>query len=51
MNVAVSKWGNSIGIRIPNLVTETLNLRAGDHLSFEVKDGGLFMKKNMYIKY
>ncbi len=45
MNVAVSKWGNSIGIRIPMLISESLGLRAGDHVTCEMRDGGVFMKK------
>ncbi len=45
MNVAISKWGNSIGIRIPVIITESLGLRAGDQVDFELKDGGMFMKK------
>ena len=46
MNISVSKWGNSIGIRIPITVTETLDLQAGDQVSCELKDGGLFLRKN-----
>lgn len=45
MNVAISKWGNSIGIRIPVVVAESLGLQAGDQLVYELKDGGLFMRK------
>ena len=45
MNVAISKWGNSIGIRIPVVATESLGLQAGDQVSCELKDGGLFMRK------
>lgn len=45
MTVAISKWGNSIGLRIPVLVTESLGLQAGDQVICELKDGGLFMKK------
>ncbi|MCR5237579.1 MAG: AbrB/MazE/SpoVT family DNA-binding domain-containing protein [Lachnospiraceae bacterium] len=45
MNVAISKWGNSIGIRIPVAVTESLGLQAGDQLTYELKDGGLFLRK------
>ena len=45
MNVAISKWGNSIGIRIPVVVKESLGLQAGDQVSCELKDGGLFMRK------
>ncbi|MCR5451266.1 MAG: AbrB/MazE/SpoVT family DNA-binding domain-containing protein [Lachnospiraceae bacterium] len=45
MNVAVSKWGNSLGIRVPAIIAETLGLKAGDQVDFEVKDDGMFMKK------
>lgn len=45
MNIAVSKWGNSIGIRIPVVVTESLGLQVGDQIDCELKDGGLFLKK------
>lgn len=45
MNVAISKWGNSIGIRIPLAVKESLGLQAGDQVTCELKDGGLFMRK------
>ena len=46
MNVAISKWGNSIGIRIPVIIAESLSLQAGDQVVCELKDGGLFMRKN-----
>ena len=45
MNIAISKWGNSIGLRIPVVVTESLGLQAGDQVTCELKDGGLFMRK------
>lgn len=45
MNIAVSKWGNSIGIRIPAVISESLGFRAGDKVSYELKDGGVFIKK------
>ena len=47
MNVAISKWGNSIGIRIPAVVTETLKLKPGDQVACELKDGGMFIRKNI----
>ena len=46
MNVIISKWGNSLGIRIPGKIAESLDLRVGDQVVFEMKDGGMFMKKN-----
>lgn len=45
MNVAISKWGNSIGLRIPVLVTESLGLQVGDQVKCELKDGGVFLRK------
>lgn len=45
MKVAVSKWGNSLGIRIPMAVTEYLGLKAGDQIAYELKDGAMYMKK------
>jgi antitoxin MazE len=45
MKVAISKWGNSIGIRIPVVIADTLGLRAGDQVACELKDDGLFMRK------
>lgn len=45
MKVTVSRWGNSIGLRIPVTVTETLGLQAGDQVTCEIKDGGFFLRK------
>ena len=45
MNITISKWGNSIGLRIPATVTESLGLKAGDQVMCELKDGGLFLNK------
>ena len=50
MNVAISKWGNSLGVRIPVMMTESLGLHAGDQVAFELKDGGLFLKKTQSTK-
>ena len=47
MTVAVSKWGNSLGIRFPVLVTRSLGLQAGDQIDFELKDGGMFLEKKI----
>ena len=45
MNITISKWGNSIGIRIPQVISETLGFKAGDKVSYELKNGGMFIKK------
>lgn len=36
MNITVSKWGNSSGIRIPTVVINTLGIVNGDELSCEL---------------
>lgn len=38
----VSKWGNSLAIRLPAAVVEALALRAGDEIEVVVADRRLF---------
>lgn len=45
MNAMLSKWGNSLGIRVPAVIADTLGLQAGDQVRFELKDNGMFIKK------
>ena len=45
-NVAVSKWGNSLGIRIPVTATETLGINSGDCLSYEIRRDEMILRKN-----
>lgn len=46
MDVVISKWGNSSGIRLPMSVTKALGARVGDRLSYEIKgDAVVFQKK------
>jgi len=45
MNVAISKWGNSLGIRIPATIVEAMNIQAGDTLSYEMKDDSFVLRK------
>lgn len=47
MKVAISKWGNSLGIRVPVKISESLGLQAGDQVDLELKDGGVFMRKKL----
>ena len=32
----VSKWGNSLAIRLPAAIVETLNLKSGDEIEIQV---------------
>jgi antitoxin MazE len=38
----VSKWGNSLAIRLPAAVVEVLGLKEGDDVEIEVADGRKF---------
>lgn len=44
MNITVSKWGNSLGIRIPKAVTEELRLHEGSSLSLVARPDGYLLK-------
>ncbi len=43
----VSKWGNSLAIRIPADVAETLGFAEGDQVKIEPKDGKLVAEKQL----
>ncbi len=36
----LSRWGNSIGMRLPRNVVETVNLKEGDEILVRVLDSG-----------
>ena len=38
----VSKWGNSLAVRLPATVVQELKLKAGDHIELEVHGDGRF---------
>ncbi len=37
----IGKWGNSLGLRIPSAVAESIGLRQGDDVSIVVKDNAM----------
>ncbi len=43
--VTISKWGNSIALRLPKAVTEELHLHAGDVVNLQVHDGKATFEK------
>ena len=46
MSVTVSKWGNSLGIRIPAAIADALSIHNGDTIDYEVnKDSVILHKK------
>lgn len=44
MNAIVSKWGNSLALRIPNGIARALDLREQTSVLFDVRDGALIVR-------
>ncbi len=44
MNISVSKWGNSLGIRIPKAITEELQLREGSTVALIATADGYMLR-------
>ncbi len=40
----VSKWGNSLGVRIPHEAAERLKLKAGEQVSVEVNNDSIIIR-------
>lgn len=45
MNTTISKWGNSLGVRIPNIATKHWSLKNGDTLDMEIHEDEIVIKK------
>lgn len=41
MQIAVKKWGNSVGIRIPSVLLQALNLQANSYVDIQEENGRL----------
>ncbi len=44
MTAIISKWGNSQGLRFPKNIMQELNLKVGDKVELETKDGVIIIK-------
>lgn len=42
----VSRWGNSLALRLPKNVAESQGLKEGDELEFVPEAGGLLLRKS-----
>ena len=47
MKTSVVKCGNSMGILLPNIVTETLDIHVYDQLELEIKNNKMILSKAM----
>lgn len=46
MEIRLQKWGNSVGIRIPNNLLKSLNLRVNDILNIKEEDNKIIISKS-----
>lgn len=45
MQARVSRWGNSLAVRLPRSAVEELGLGEGEHVDMRVEDGALVVRK------
>jgi antitoxin MazE len=48
MQSHVTKWGNSLGIRIPKSLAEKLNLKEGTPIEMDFKDNEIVIRRKRY---
>lgn len=46
MTTHISQWGNSLGIRLPKVLGEKLNLRKGTEVSLYEEEGRIIIEKH-----
>ncbi|WP_150468539.1 AbrB/MazE/SpoVT family DNA-binding domain-containing protein [Francisella sp. SYW-9] len=44
MEVSIKKWGNSLGIRIPQRILSKLKIKESQRLDVQVQDGSIVIK-------
>ena len=42
--VSISRWGNSLGVRLPQFVARSANLKEGDPVTVSLRDGEIILK-------
>jgi antitoxin MazE len=45
MNSTVKRWGNSLAVRLPKDLAQTLEMNEGSRLTLEVVEDGLLIKR------
>lgn len=43
MSAKIQKWGNSLGVRLPKNIIETIELEENSEVEIEVKDGAIII--------
>lgn len=50
-NTQISKWGNSLAVRIPQALARQARLAEGDHLSLSLAEDGSIVLRSARRKY
>ncbi len=45
MEITVKRWGNSLGVRLPKIIAESIGIHDGSLLDINIKDGALEIRK------
>lgn len=45
MRIRLTKWGNSLGIRLPKVFAVNMGMRPGDAVRMEIRDKSLILSK------
>lgn len=48
MDVKLTKWGNSFGIRLPKIIIEYLSIKENETMTIEVKNNQIILKKQLW---
>jgi antitoxin MazE len=48
MEVLIKKWGNSLGVRIPNTIVRELHLKDGSPVEIEDNNGNIIISPKKY---
>ena len=51
MDVKITKWRNSLGIRLPKNFLDELSIKEGDSLVVESNNQTIVLKKNTYGEF
>jgi antitoxin MazE len=45
MRIRLTKWGNSLGIRLPKIFAVEMGMRSGDEIQVDIRDRSIVLSK------